>query len=204
MKIKSNCATGSRIEGIVYDKNFLILGEYGEYGAADSAKIALINHNTCVVYDFYNHLSGVVHIHSIHRHHDSEILVSTGDTKKLLDLWVVDANELKFKRRIKKRLAGYTAACKVCGKDFFGTDFSGRPNYIETLDGKKYFFPLKAYRMFVVAFYTFFDRYIVSINSEMSQFGARKTLSILDTAHEKFIFCEYLERLQKKAGQVHQ
>ena len=54
--------------------------------------------------------------------------------------------------------------------------------------------------MFVVAFYSFLDRYIVAINCDMLQFGDRKTLSIFDVIREEFIFCDYLDLILKGRG----
>ena len=180
---------GCRTESIVQTNNLLIVGDYGTI--KDSATIAIISSERCTVNNFYNQLQGVRHIHSIHLFNESEILISTGDTKKLTDLWIVEGNNIKFKKRIRRHLAGYTAAIKVNNQLFFGTDFSGRPNFIETLGGERYFFPSKAYKMWVYAFYAFSDRYIASINTELIHEGNRKTLSIFDTVNKQFIFCEY-------------
>jgi len=180
---------GCRTESIIQTNNLLIVGDYGT--ANDSATIAIICRERCTLNNFYNQLQGVRHIHSIHLFNKSEILISTGDTKKFTDLWIVEGNNIKFKKRIRRYLAGYTAAIKVNNQHFFGTDFSGRPNFIETLDGERYYFPSKAYKMWVFAFYSFSDRYIASINTELIHEGNRKTLSIFDTANKQFVFCEY-------------
>lgn len=181
---------GCRAESIVEVDNLLILGDYGRVN--DSATIAIISKDRCTLNNFYNQLRGVRHIHSIHLFNESEILISTGDTKKLTDLWTIEKDiNIKFKKRLKKYLAGYTAVIKVNNQFFFGTDFSGRPNFIETLEGDRYFFPSKAYKMWVEAFYAFSGRYFVSINTELIHEGNRKTLSIFDTVNKQFIFCEY-------------
>jgi len=184
--------TGCRIESIVQINDLLIIGDYGTTNA--SATVAVIGKETCTINNFYNQLPGVLHIHSIHLINESELLISTGDTKKLTDLWVVEGNDIKFKKRIRRYLAGYTGAIKVNHQHFFGTDFSGRPNFIETLDGERYFFPSKAYKMYVEAFYAFSNRYIASINVDLNCLGNRKTLSIFDTLCRQFIFCEYYSR----------
>jgi hypothetical protein len=122
-----------------------------------------------------------------------EFLVATGDGAKVLDLWVESRGEVRFVRRLRKYLAGFTAAARVNSEYYFGSDFSGRPNFIETLDGTKYFFPLRAYKLFVIAFYTFLDRYIVSVNRELKILGGRRTLSIFDAVEKTFVFCDYLD-----------
>jgi hypothetical protein len=80
---------------------------------------------------------------------------------------------------------------KVNGEYFFGTDFSSRPNCIQTLDGTKYFFPEKAYKLYVAAFFAFFDRYFVCVNTELSAVGPTKTVSVFDAHRRRFVFCEY-------------
>jgi hypothetical protein len=97
----------------------------------------------------------------------------------------------RFLRPLQRHLAGYTAAARINDEYYFGTDFSGRPNYIGTLGGRKYFFPRKAYTLFVSHFYPYFDRYMVSVNSDVPAAGVRKTLSVFDTVQQRFIFCDY-------------
>ena len=118
-------------------------------------------------------------------------MVSTGDTRKFLDLWSAAGGSVRFVRRLRHRLAGFTAGAPVGDEHYFGTDFSGRPNYIETMAGSKYFFPRKADRLFVAAFKVFFDRYLVSISTELEVVGGRKVLSIFDTQERRFLCCEY-------------
>jgi hypothetical protein len=178
---------GARCESIWHETERLIIGEYG-----DDSRIACITPELCVISDHYRHVPGVKHIHSIEGYGDSgEFLVSTGDSKKFLDLWTVHDAKMNFVRRLSKRLAGFTAAARVNGEYYFGTDFSSRPNFIAKLGGTKYFFPKKAYKFQVIAFHPFFDRYIVSINTEFQFVGGRYTLSIFDTVDQRFIYCEY-------------
>ncbi len=185
--------SGARKESIVYDERILIIGEYA--AKEQSARIVFFNQETCHVYNFYNHLSGVIHIHSIHRYCDSQVFISTGDTKKYLDSWIINGKGMKFNKRVKKYFAGYTAATKINDQIYFGTDFSSRPNYIETLDNHKYFFPLKAYTLHVLLLFSVYDRYIIAINGSMKGLGTKKVLSIFDTFIKEFIFCEFCDRL---------
>lgn len=176
----------ARIESIWQDNVRLIIGEYGEH-----PRIAYVTPESCFISDYYLHVPGVKHIHSILRYGDSEeFLVSTGDSRKFLDLWSARSRKIEFVRRLRKRLAGFTAAVKVNGQYYFGTDFSGRPNSISSLEGKKFFFPRKAYKLYANAFQAFFDRFIVSINTELRIVGGRKTLSVFDTTQQRFIYCE--------------
>jgi hypothetical protein len=178
-----------RCESVWHHKDCLILGEYGEH-----SRLAYVTPGLCIVSDYYSHVPGVRHIHSIQRYGDSgEFLVSTGDRCKFLDLWAIGQGEVSFVRRWRKRLAGFTAAVEVNGRYFFGSDFSNRPNFIETLGGTKYFFPEKAYNLHVAAFYAFFDRYIVAINTELEISGGRRTLSVFDAVKEEFVFCDNVD-----------
>ena len=180
----------SRYESICQEADSLIIGEYG-----DDARIAYLTRERCVISDHYRQVSGVRHIHAIHQYrHPGQYLVSTGDGSKRLDLWGVLDGRPRFMKPMRKNLAGYTAATKVKDEYYFGSDFSGRPNYIGTLDGRKYFFPRKAYKLFVSQFHPYLDRYIVAINSELPAAGARKTLSVFDTVQQQFIFCDYCSR----------
>lgn len=177
----------ARSESIWHDDTRLIIGEYGEH-----SRIACLTSESCVISDYYLHVPGVKHIHSILRYGDSgEFLVSTGESRKFLDLWSASNGQMDFAKRLRKRLAGFTAAVTVNGQHYFGTDFSSRPNFIATLGGKKFFFPKKAYKLYANAFQAFLDRFIVSINTDLRMVGGRKTLSVFDTTQQRFIYCEY-------------
>jgi hypothetical protein len=184
----------ARAESVCDNGDHLIIGEYGE-----SPRIACVTRSACLVSEHYCQVAGVRHIHSIQRYGDSgDFLVSTGDSKKFLDLWVAGGSQPMFVRRLRKHMAGFTAAIRVNGEYYFGTDFSGRPNWIETMGGSRYFFPQKAYRLQVTDFHAFLDRYLLVFNTELLVVGGRKTLSIFDTLSRHFIYCENwpLEELQ--------
>ncbi len=158
----------------------------------------MVTPDSCCISDYYNHVPGVRHIHSVCKKGDlGEIYIATGDSSKLLDLWTIDGCKLEFVKTIKRRLAGYTAIVELNDNHYFGTDFSNRPNYIETLEGKKYFFPTKAYTKQAVAFFPLLERYIISVNTDVYPLGDRSTLSVFDTAEEEFVFCDYLDCLLK-------
>lgn len=177
----------ARCESIWQEGNeFLVLGEYGEGG-----RVVLLTPNACVINDYYEHDAAVRHIHSIEGYGTSgEFLVATGDTRKSLDLWAKEGTRIRFVRRLKRNLAGYTAAIEINGEYYFGTDFSSRPNYIMTLQGVKSFFPGHAYNLYVTAFYSFFDRYLVSVNNGLRVTGGKRTLSVFDTVERRFIYCD--------------
>jgi hypothetical protein len=179
----------ARRQAVCRDGERLIIGEYGE-----GARIACVTPGSCLVSSYYMTVPAVRHIHVILPYGDSgELLVATGDGAKVLDLWDTRGGELRFVRRLQRYLAGFTAAARVNGEYYFGSDFSGRPNFIATLDGSKYFFPPKAYRRFVTAFFVFSDRYIVSVNRDLDSVGGVKTLSVFDTFDKQFVFCDFLD-----------
>jgi hypothetical protein len=177
----------TRWESLWQEDGRLILGEYGE-----NSRIALITAETCLLDDYYRKDHGVRHIHSIQKYgEDGGFLVATGDSNKFLDQWVVQAGELQFVRRLRKWLAGYTASVQINGEYYFGTDFSSRPNWIETLSGERYYFPEKAYKLNVMQFQVILDRYLLAINTELMVVGGKKTLSVFDTVEKRFVYCDY-------------
>ena len=109
-----------------------------------------------------------------------DTLVSVGDTSKFLDLWVVDRSGMAFLKRVRRRLAGYTAAEEVNGEYYFGTDFTSRPNFIVALgSGEKFFFPDKAHKLRADIFHGFFNRYIAAISKDLEALtGRRKRLRL--------------------------
>lgn len=187
---------GARSEGIVATDNWIILGEYAD----NSARLVHAGKKHFEIYDDYNLVSGVRHIHSVHLSPCSTyVFVSTGDSKKYLDKWDVSNKEMGFSARLAKRLAGYTAAVNVAGNTYFGTDFSSRPNYLETTCGKKYPFPKPAYKMFVRVLEALDDRYVIALNTALAPVGDAGAISIFDTKQQTFIHCDFLDFLPHSA-----
>jgi hypothetical protein len=195
---------GTRSESIIEIDNHLIVGEYGMDD--NSARIAMINSKTSFINDHYMHISGVRHIHALHRYNDTgDLLVATGDRLKMLDLWSFKSDPdreptLSFNKRIKRFLAGYTAITQLKGDFYFGTDFSARPNYIETDKGQKFFFPPPAYTLFVMNFSVYKERYIIVLNSDLEELGGGKALSLFDTHTKQFIYSEKVSLKQPAAS----
>ncbi len=182
---------GTRTESIIEKDNTLIIGEYGMDN--NSARIAYVSKDDCVINDYYMHISGVRHIHALHTMDDDNFLVATGDRLKVLDLWGNNDGVLTYTKRIKRFLAGYTAMAKADGSFYYGTDFTARPNYIEIEDGSKFFFPENAYTKYVMSFQLLDDRYLLALSSDLDDFGSNKALSIFDTKNKQFIYCEPVE-----------
>jgi hypothetical protein len=189
------CFFGARMESIIFDRKFLVIGEYGDPGK----RVAFVTQQSCVVNEFYNEDAAVRHIHSVYKSPDSrDIIVTTGDNAKYLDLWEIQNSSIIFNRRLKKRLAGQTAILKVGNEYYLGTDFSNRTNYIENLDGRKFIFPKKACKMYVTRFQQYQDRYIASLNKELPRLGGRYTLSIFDVEQKEFVYCDYHDVIKPK------
>ncbi len=194
---------GSRSESITVTDDRLILGEYDEDD--NSSRIAILTADSCEINDHYMDTSGIRHIHSIHNYEDGKLLVATGDRLKVLDLWTINnpdkeknkviskENHWVFSQRLIRFLAGYTAMKRINGDFYFGTDFSSRPNYIEMENRKKYFFPEPAYMMYVMNFNVYKDRYLMSLNSSLDEYGSGKTLSIFDTKTKEFVYCDVVK-----------
>jgi len=189
----------ARIEGIVYDPDFLIIGEYGSPGK----RVAHVTREECTISDYYVDDHTVRHIHAIFKDPQSpKILISTGDSSKYLDEWRMDSGEFTFIKRLRKDFAGHLAMALVQGHYYLGTDFSHRPNYIECLDGRKFFFPEPASNMYVLRFHPYQSRYIVSLNTELFCLGGRHSLSIFDTQRMHFIFCGFYDYPAPKSADL--
>ncbi len=189
---------GARLETIVCKEDYLIIGEYSLQGK----RIAYITRDSCVLNEFYSDDDNVRHIHAIYKSPDSDdLIVTVGDTAKTLDLWSLTDEGIAFKERKKKYLAGHTAIVKLGGEYYCGSDFSSRPNYIESFDenykGNKYFFPQKANRKFVLRFLPYLDRYIFSLNTEITSLGGRYTVSVFDTKLKEYVYCDNQEEYEQ-------
>lgn len=173
---------GTRWSCILFQKGYTLVGEYFE-----GKRVFLVRPDSCKVGEHYLGEPDVRHIHSIIES-DRGILVSTGDARKALDQWQIRAGNPVFEKRIRKHSAGFTAAATAGERVYLGTDFSSRPNWIETLSGKKIPFPAKAYRCYTEAMQTIENRYVVSVNKNMLS-GGVKVCSIFDSQEDRFVFC---------------
>lgn len=137
-----------RREAICANNGALVAGEYGSPGS----KIIYSDATTTRAYDPYRVDDNVFHIHSISHICGDLFYVATGDTAKYLDVMRINALGCILEKRILKRNAGFTAAVRLQGSQWFGTDFSERPNYIFHLESKKrYFLPKAAFKEYVIA-----------------------------------------------------
>ncbi len=163
--------------GLADTEDGFIFGEYGEF----SARIFLKDQAGIASHDFYNQIKGLRHIHALLRVGET-VYITTGDTHKYLDEWTLARREFKFKKRLMKRLGGFTTCARVGGKTYFGTDFSQRPNYLFCLETKqKSFFPRPAYTQYCYLMFVVEERYLVCFNRHLSKFSGALSVSVFDT-----------------------
>ncbi|MBN6512091.1 hypothetical protein [Acinetobacter pittii] len=131
----------------VINENFKIYVEYGQPGA----RIIFKNNKVMKIYDPYKDDCGIYHIHNIIHLYADKYLVSTGDSSKYLDEFVINRNECRILKRHLKHLGGFTASININSCILMGTDFSYRPNYIFNFsNGEKYFLPKEAWLEYII------------------------------------------------------
>lgn len=161
-----------------------IVGEYCETGA----RIFMLTGHRMVVSDHYCREPGVQHIHLVHAVDNEYFLVSTGDSRRLLDLWRIDGGQLRFERRLMRRLAGFTGVATVRGETYLGSDFSSRPNYLLRLrDRRKFFLPREAFLRYVWLVEPVDDRYLIVGSKTLEIVGGMRSVSIFDAAMACFV-----------------
>jgi hypothetical protein len=182
----SSGAIRTLIHGFSESNNTCVLGEYGE----GSARIFMKTTDSFKVVNPYATDSAVRHIHLLLRK-DDQLLVSTGDSRKCLDLFSVRGDALRFEKRLLHRTGGFTAGCFAGGKTYLGTDFGETPNYIYCLETKKkYPFPAPAYRQYSILLLPLDDRFLICSNVSIRGMRDKRHLSIFDTHTARFIHCE--------------
>lgn len=123
---------------------------YVEYGKPGS-RIIFKNNQVLKIYDPYKEDRRVYHIHDIIKISKDKYLISTGDSSKYLDEFVVNENECRLLKRHLKYLGGFTASIEVNSSILMGTDFSCRPNYIFNFETReKYFLPKEAWLEYII------------------------------------------------------
>lgn len=176
---------GCRTQSIARVGSRLILGEYGQ----DSARLAVVTRETCESFAPYERHSGVRHIHLVcPTGAADEVFVTTGDGTKLLDRLSVASGAPRLLARHRRWLAGYTGAASVRETYFFGTDFSNRPNYIETLEGARYFLPSSAYTKWIRSLTVLEERYLIVVSTELGR-SEDHSVSVFDAEERSFILC---------------
>lgn len=177
---------GARREAIARTPGAVVIGEYGEA----RKRLCLVTAGGCHVATLYEDDPRVRHIHAVHAAGDGEVVVTTGDSARYLDRWRIDGPQLVFVRREARSLAGHTAIARVGGRLFLGSDWSSRPNHIETDDGRRYPVPRPASYMYAVAFHVPDGRHLVTLHTSLSVFGGRRAVSVFDTQARRFVHCD--------------
>lgn len=188
----------ARRQSLANGGDWCIVGEY----ARASARVCLVTKSGCSIVDYYNSVPGVCHIHSAHVYGKDAVLIATGDSDKLLDMWTVEGSRMYLTRRLMRRLSGFTASAVVNGQHYFGTDFDMRPNYILRLsDRRKFFYPREAFTCYAFSFDVVDDRYIVSLNATQAQ-GAKQShrwaITIFDTRDELFVHSQSIVKVDPR------
>lgn len=159
-----------------------VVGEYFE-----GKRVFMVGEGFCHEFRHYCRQPDVRHIHSV-ASRGSHLLVSTGDARKALDIWQLRDGGLVFTKRLRKHSAGFTAAAGTGRQLYFGTDFSSRPNWIETMNRRRFPFPRDSYLCYVEAMQLIEDRFIVCVSRSKLERGW-KTWSVFDTELGGFIYC---------------
>lgn len=153
---------------------------YAEY-AQPGSRLVYISSDSKNIYDPYKNDLGVYHIHDIINIENDRYLVSTGDSNKYLDEFIINGHHCKLVKRHLTHLGGFTASIKIKGTIFFGSDFSYRPNYILNFNsGKKYFLPKQAWLELIIS---------IRIGAECSDTLTIITKELNCNIGHKIIFC---------------
>lgn len=169
-----------------YDKNFKIFLEYGQPGS----RFIYSNNGSTIIYTPYRDNDGVYHIHNILNLEGDRYLVSTGDSCKYLDEYIINSEKCIRVKRHLIFLGGFTASIKINNNILLGTDFSYRPNYIYNFNTKeKYFLPKQAWLEYIIEIKNLKDDLICIITKKLNT----------NLGH-KIVFCtltkKYLKALQ--------
>lgn len=173
-----------RLHGVTQCGDSTIAGEYGE----DRARLFLLTEERSTVCDYYDREPGVRHIHFVHALDERRFLVSTGDSKRVLDVWRIADGHLRLERRLMSRLAGFTSVATLGGETYLGTDFSSRPNYLLRLsDRRKFFLPKEAFLKWIWLIEPVENRFLVIGSQALDPIGGARSVSIFDAALGCFV-----------------
>jgi hypothetical protein len=178
--------------------DFTVVGEYGER----AARLFLLSGDALRSRDDYVHCAGVRHIHCVHPLDDRRFLVTTGDSSRFLDRWVIERGRLRFDKRLMRFLGGFTAAARVGGEIYLGTDYSGRPNYLMRLsDHRRFYLPADGYLQWIVRMEVVADRYVLVLSKELDLLGSARAISIFDAGSDCFVSSrDFAKRVARLLG----
>ena len=137
----------ARAQSVCSNGKVTVAGEYAWPGA----RILVRHQDHDEVHDPYADDGGIYHIHAVTHLEKNEFAVTTGDTKKVLDLlFLEDAGRIVRRRKI-SNCAGYTAMIFLDGNLWGGSDFSERANFLVNIsDSQKYFLPRTCLREYFI------------------------------------------------------
>ncbi len=156
-----------------YNSDSIVYVEYGQPGA----RIILKKNQMLKIYDPYKNDNRIYHIHNIINTSKDKYLISTGDSSKYLDEFIINENECRLLKRHLKYLGGFTASLAVNGCILMGTDFSGRPNYIFNFETReKYFLPKEAWLEYIIDIREKSSNYIEITTKRLSKSRGHKLI----------------------------
>lgn len=137
----------ARKQAIIRHKTFSVAGEYGQPGA----RIVIWNKARMRLFDPYKS-KRVFHIHAMEYLGEDNYAVTTGDSKKYLDILRIDWASCYLLHRLEHFGAGYTALLMVDGQLWGGSDFAERSNFIVKLTGGRriFYLPKNCYGQYVL------------------------------------------------------
>ena len=163
----------------------ITVGEYGE----GYPRILISTGDEIVWQRLYESERGVRHIHVVMEYRENTF-VTTGDSTKFVDQYSLNDGVLRLQRRVMRHLGGFSAACVVDGDCWFGSDFSGRPNYLLNFRSrKKHYFPGAAFRQFCDLILPIDNRLLICLNKDLTNL---RTISMFDIHRGVFVFSEAL------------
>lgn len=178
---------GTRIEAVVAQPEYLLIGEYGDRGA----RVALVTPTACLINSFYLDDPGVTCIHALYKSPDStELIITTGSRKKYTDVWDLHYLSFFFRKRIHHRLGGHSSIARAGNEWFLGSSSPGRPNFIEDSKGTRYYFPVPCNLMYATRMMLYADRYLVCLSKPIEGSHKSPVMSIFDTDTRSYVWAE--------------
>jgi hypothetical protein len=177
----------ARSEGIYSNRHTTIACEYGWPGA----RILVLHGGREHIFNPYIN-QGVWHLHAIAYLGNSEFAISTGDSKKILDIFTITPSSLIFRRRVVRFCGGYTGMTWHANDLWVGSDLSERANFIASIScGKKYFLPRDCIREYVINLRTLNDSLLLIITKRLHTY--RGHALIFCTTTRRFVASNSIE-----------
>jgi hypothetical protein len=144
--------------------------------------------------NFYQEDDRVWHLHAATSVNDHQVLISTGDSRKCLDQLTLSRGRLPSFRRLRRRMAGFTAMARIGTTVWCGSDFSERANYLLNLETqRKHYLPHAAVREFIIHIEACSEGLLVVTRRLHHPFGHALVFSIRDG---RFAACNRIDVLE--------